>query len=127
MRDAEVRKLVDRGRAIKEEKDTLDVEFEKIKKVLREEAKARKVGYLLGNDRFCRVSPQTSTECPPQELEQTLDDLGRHDEFYDCIKVLVGESKAKLGETLFESISTTKSEAYKKVSFLAKIPKKYLT
>ena len=127
MRDAEVRKLVDRGRAIKEEKDTLDVEFEKIKKVLREEAKARKVGYLLGNDRFCRVSPQTSTECETGVLYDTFNEIGRAHEFWECVKVLVGESKAKLGETLFESISTTKSEAYRKVAFLAKIPKKYLT
>jgi hypothetical protein len=124
--NAELRKLADKGRGIKEKQDALDVELEKIKKIFREEAKARKVDHFLGDKNFVRVSPQTSTECDPQDLEQTLDDLDRHVEFYDCIRVLVTEAKAKLGETVFDSISHTKSEAYKKVSFLKSIPKKYL-
>lgn len=126
MTKSELQKLVDRGRVIRERQDGLDVELEKIKKTLRTEAKARKVSYFLGVKHFARVSPQTATVCDPQELEQALVDLERQDEFYECVKVLVTEAKAKLGETVFNSISETKSEAYKKVSFLKAIPKKYM-
>jgi len=126
MTNAELRKLVDKGRAIKEKQDALDVEFNKIKEIFRVEAKARKVDHFLGDKNFVRVSPQTSTDCNAQELEEVLVDLDRQDEFYDCVKVLVGEAKSRLGETVFNSISVTKSEPYKKVSFLAKIPKKYM-
>jgi hypothetical protein len=126
MTNAELRKLVDKGRAIKEKQDALDVEFNKIKEIFRVEAKARKVDHFLGDKNFVRVSPQTSTDCSAQELEEVLVDLDRRDEFYDCVKVLVGEAKSRLGETVFNSISVTKSEPYKKVSFLAKIPKKYM-
>lgn len=121
-----LKKLVDRGRELKETIDELEVELDGIKKDLRTEGKARKVGYFLGVKHFARVSPQTATICDPEQLEETFIELERHDEFYDCIKVLVGEAKSKLGETVFESISETKSEAYKKVSFLKAIPKKYM-
>jgi hypothetical protein len=104
----------------------MEVELEKIKQVFRNEAKIRKVDHFLGDKHFVRVSPQTSTECSAQELEGILHDLGRQNEFYDCIRVLVGEAKSRLGETVFNSISETKSEPFKKVSFLAKIPKKYM-
>ena len=126
MTNAELRKLVDKGRKLKEQADAIEVESKKVKTILKKEAKTRKVDYFLGDNNFCRVSPQTSTECDPQELEGTLVDLERQDEFYGCIKVKVTEARAALGETLFNSISETKSEAYQKVSFLAKPPKKYL-
>ena len=122
----ELRQLADKGRLVKEKIDSLEVELEKIKEVFRKEAKRRKADHFLGDKHFVRVSPQTSTECEAKELEETLDELGRHAEFYDCIRVLVGEAKSRLGETVFNSISTTKSEPFKKVSFLAKIPKKYM-
>jgi len=126
MEDAEVRKLVDRGRVIKEKMDTLDTEQSKIKEKLRAEAKERKVGHFLGDKHFTRISPQTSTECEPKEAYQAFDDLGMEEQFWECCKMLITDTKAKLGESLFGSISFTKSEAYKKVSFLAKAPKKYL-
>lgn len=126
MTDDELKKLADRGRVLKDKQDQIDVELNKIKEVFREEAKARKVGHFLGYKHFVRVSPQTSTDCDPGELFTTFKELDRPDEFWECIKVLVTDAKAKLGETLFNSISTTKSEAYKKVSFVKSIPKKYL-
>lgn len=124
--EEELKKLADRGRAIKDKQDVLDVELDKIKVIFREEAKSRKVGYFVGYKHFVRVSPQSGTTCESKELHNTLVEVGRGGEFYECVKVLITDAKAKLGETLFNSISTTKSEAYKKVSFLKAIPKKYL-
>ena len=124
--DEELRKLADRGRVIKDKQEVLDVELEKIKVVFREEAKSRKVGHFLGDKHFVRVSPQSGTDCEPEGLHDALVEVGRGDEFYECVKVLITNAKAKLGETVFNSISTTRSEAYKKVSFLKAIPKKYM-
>lgn len=124
--DAELRKLVDRGRVLKDKQDAIEVELDKIKAVFREEAKARKVGYFLGSKHFVRVSPKSATEVDSEVLYDTLSELDRQDEFWECIKVLVGEAQSKLGETLFNSISSTKSESYKVVSFLKSIPKKYM-
>ena len=124
--DEELKKLADRGRVIKDKQEVLDVELDKIKVDFREEAKSRKVGHFVGYKHFVRVSPQSATECDAEELRSTLVEVGRGHEFYECVKVLITNAKAKLGETVFNSISTTKSEAYKKVSFLKAIPKKYM-
>jgi hypothetical protein len=124
--DVKIKKAVDRGREIKEEIDALEAEQDKIKEFLRSEAKARKIGYFLGFERFARVSPHTETSCDPREVENIFTDLDRHEEFYDCIKVQVGEAKKRLGDTVFESVSQRKSIPYKTVSFLANIPKKYV-
>lgn len=126
MEDTELKKLVDKGRALKDKQDSIEAELGKIKKTLREEAKSRKVGFFLGDKHFARVSPKSSTECDPKKLQRTLVELGRPDEFFECVKVLVTDAKGKLGESVFASISTTESESYKTVSFLKSIPKKYL-
>jgi hypothetical protein len=126
MTNEELRKLVDQGRGYKEEMDSIEVKQSKIKAILSKEAKVRKVDFFLGNKHFCRVSPMTGTLCEPTDLHDTFVELEREDEFYDCVKVKITESKAALGETVFGSISEIKSEAYKKVSFLLKPPKKYL-
>jgi hypothetical protein len=121
----ELSKLVDKGRNIKEKIDALELELVGVKKTLSKEAKTRKVGYFLGKKHFARVSPHSITECDPEKLEETLAGMDMADEFYECIKVKVTETKKLMGETVFASISETKSEAYKKVSFLKAIPKKY--
>ena len=126
MKDVEVRKLVDQGRVLKDKIEALELEQEGVKKRLREEAKSRKVGYFLGNKHFARISPQTFTTCDSEEAYDLFEELNRREEFFECVKMLVTDTKAKLGESVFESISTTKSEAYKKISFLLKPPKKYL-
>ena len=126
MKVIELKQLVDKGRGIKDKMDSLEAELNKIKKTLREEAKSKKVGFFVGEKHFCRVGPMSSTECEAGTLYDTFMELGRAAEFWECIKVLVTDAKAALGETVFNSISTTQSEPYKKVSFLAKIPKKYI-
>ena len=126
MTNAELRKLVDKGRKLKEQADEIELESKKVKAILKKEAKSRKVDYFLGDKNFCRVSPQTYTDCDPEQFHETMMELDRLEEYYDCIKVKVTEARNALGVTVFDSISTTKSEAYQKVSFLAKPPKKYL-
>jgi hypothetical protein len=126
MKDMEVKKLVDQGRVLKDKIDALELEHEGVKKKLREVAKSRKVGYLIGNKHFARISPQTTTTCNSEKAYDLFEDLDRREEFFECTKMLVTDTKAKLGESVFESISITKSESYKKVSFLLKTPKKYL-
>lgn len=126
MTNEELRKLVDKGRQLKEQADTIELELKKVKTVIQKEAKTRKVGYFLGDNHFCRVSPQTFTDCDPEQFHETMMELDRLEEYYDCIKVKVTEARDALGVTVFDSISTTKSEPYKKVSFLLKAPKKYL-
>jgi hypothetical protein len=126
MRDEEIRKLVDKGRKLKEKLDNMESELEKIKKTLRNEAKLKKADHFLGESHFARVGPHTVNQCDPHELEAMFTDLDRHAEFYDCIKVQIGEAKTRLGETVLGSIMTSESTPYKKVSFLKAIPKKYL-
>ena len=77
MTKEELRKLVDQGRGLKEKIDSFEVELGKIKKVLSQEAKTRKIYYLLGNKHFCRVSPMTGTECEPTDLYDTFRELKR--------------------------------------------------
>jgi hypothetical protein len=126
MTNAELRKLVDKGRKLKEQADSIDTELKKVKEVFRKEAKSRKIDHFLGDLNFCKVSPQTVTNCDPEQFHETMMELDRLDEYYDCIKVKITEAKAALGETVFNSISSSESIPYQKVSFLAKAPKKYL-
>lgn len=125
MTDVEIAGLVDKGRKLKESIDDLEIQLDKIKAVLRGQAKTIKTDHFLGKKHFCRVSPQTATICSAKDYFNLMDEQGRRDEFFDSTKVLIGEAKKLIGDTVFESISLTESEAYKKVSFLKAIPKKY--
>jgi hypothetical protein len=126
MTNEEIKKLVDQGRKYKEDMDSIEVKLDKIKATLKAEAKSRKADHFLGVKNFCRVGPLTTTVCNPEQALALFEETQRRDEFFECCKMLVGEVKSKLGETLLASISTTDSIPYKKVSFLAKPPKKYL-
>ena len=121
----ELSKLVDEAGKIKDTIDELEEKLKKIKSTFCKEAKARKRNHFLGKKRFVRVDPLTITSCPPKELEQTFAEMGRREEYYDCVKVKVTEAKAALGETIFGDISSSDSIPYKKVVILKTIPKKY--
>lgn len=120
----EVRALVDKGYRIKSKYDKLEVELEAIKNTLKAEAKKRKKNALFGNEHFALVGPTSTTECDPYELYHLLD--GDEDQFFPLVKPLVGEVKKAVGETAFETISTTKTFPYNKIGFKEKVPKKYL-
>lgn len=126
MQNMKLRKLVDEGRSIKDKIDALEARQEEIKKVLREEAKKRKIDFFLGEEHFARISPQTTTFCDSKEFYDMMVDLGREAEFFEGVNVQIGKAKAALGETVFMEIADVESIPYKKVSFLLKPPKKYV-
>jgi hypothetical protein len=122
MTKAELRKLVDEGRSIKEKIDALTKRQSEIKKVLLIEAEKNKVDHFFGDKYFARISPMSTTVCEPSVYYTLMEDTGRLDEFFDSISVLVGKARKLIGETAFEEISDTSINPYAKVSFLKKIP-----
>lgn len=122
----EIAKLVDEGRSIKDKVDALNARQDEIKEILRKEAKSRKADHFLGNKHFTRISPDTTTSCESLEFYNLMCDLGRESEAWEALKVLISAAKSLVGDTVFEGISSVESIPYKKVSFLASIPKKYL-
>lgn len=126
MNQEEIAKLVDEGRSIKDKVDALNARQDEIKDILRKEAKSRKTDHFLGNKHFTRISPDTTTDCDPVEFYNLMCDLDREAEAWGALKVLISNAKALVGETVFADISHVESIPYKKVSFLANIPKKYI-
>jgi len=124
--DKEVKKLVDLGYSLDSKVKSLETKLKGVKAQLREAAEARKDGVLLGVKHFCLVGPQTTTACDPRNLYDTLKELGREDEFWDLVSVLITDTRSALGEVVFGDISATSTENYKKVSFKEKAPKKYI-
>ena len=123
MRKEEIATLVDKGRKLKEKIDSLELDLEKVKKTLREQAKTKKVDFFLGEKHFARVSPQTFNEVDPEDLYETMKKAGMEKEYFDCVKILIGKAKAAIGETTLDTITTSDVVPYKKVSFLKNIPK----
>jgi len=123
MSDAE---LVDRGFQLKVKFDLLESQLDEAKAEARERAKKQKSDHFFGVKHFLTISAGSSTTCESKELYDTYKDLGREDAFFDAVKPLVGQAKKDLGETVFNSISTTETFPYRTVSFKENVPKKYL-
>ena len=117
--------LVDHGYTLKVKFDTLETQLAAVKVEVRERAKKQKADHFFGKKNFVTVSPGSSTSCDPKELYESYKDLGRVNDFFDHVKVQVGPVKKDLGETLFDSISSTETFPYRTVAFKENVPKKY--
>ena len=118
--------LVDLGFQLKSKYDLMEVRLDAVKAEVKERAKRAKQDHLYGGSHFVNVSPGSSTSCDPKELYDAYDDLGNELGFFSAVKVLVGQAKKDLGETIFGTISKTNTFPYNTVSFKEKVPKKYL-
>ena len=118
--------LVDLGFQIKSKYDLMEVQLDAVKAEVKERAKKAKQDHLFGGSHFVNVSPGSSTSCDPKELYDAYDDLGIKEGFFSAVKVLVGQAKKDLGETILGTISKVETFPYRNVSFKESVPKKYL-
>jgi hypothetical protein len=121
-----IAELVDKGYKLKEQMDALEVHLDACKVELRTRAKKNKKDFFIGNKHFATVSPKSSTECDPYDLYTAYGDLGREEDFFKAVKVLITNAKKDLGATVFGEISNVHTTPYNNVSFKENVPKKYL-
>lgn len=99
--------LVDEAIELHETVQELNKRLDKIKAKFKADGKKLGVSVFEGADGVVTISPRSQTECAPEELLETLVDMGRGAEFPSMVKVMIAPARKALGEMVFDEISDT--------------------
>jgi hypothetical protein len=118
--DTSIVELVDKGFSVDQRIKKAEKELDAIKKILKLRAREEGEKVFVGQKARAVISDSSFASCDPKSLYQYMLDTGREKDFWDLIKVKVDPTRKSIGETAFDTISTTTDLEYHKIQFKKK-------